>query len=78
MAKHILTGEKLKILSRTSCVPWILSAWDSISEDTIIRSFKFTGISNAIDGTKNDFIWELNDWLEENSRGECGTNFKVE
>jgi len=43
-------------------------------KDTIIRSFKVTGISNAIDGTEDDFIWEQNDWLEGNSQVECGSN----
>ena len=33
-------------------------AWESIFEDIIIKSFKKCGISNAIDGTEDDILYE--------------------
>lgn len=36
---------------------WILRAWDMISSKVIEKSFKKTGISNALDGTEDDFLW---------------------
>jgi hypothetical protein len=35
---------------------WITIAWDQISKDVIIKSFKACGISNAIDGSEDHMI----------------------
>ena len=37
---------------------WVKEAWESISDDIIIRSFKKCGISNAMDGTEDDILYE--------------------
>ena len=39
-------------------VQWVKEAWESISDDIIIRSFKKCGISNAMDGTEDDILYE--------------------
>ncbi|CAG8842448.1 27515_t:CDS:2, partial [Gigaspora margarita] len=36
---------------------WILEAWDDISAEMIIKSFKKCGISNELDGTENDLLY---------------------
>lgn len=36
---------------------WILEAWGGISFKTVKESFKVTGISNKLDGMRNDLIW---------------------
>lgn len=36
---------------------WIKTSWDSVNEDTVIKSFKKCGISNALDG-KEELINE--------------------
>lgn len=40
---------------------WILNAWRAVSADIIVKSFKVTGISNAMDGTEDDLIHERAD-----------------
>ena len=37
---------------------WVKEAWESISDDIIKRSFKKCGISNAMDGTEDDILYE--------------------
>lgn len=37
---------------------WIVKAWDQISSEIIQKSFKKTGISNALDGTEDHLIYE--------------------
>ena len=34
------------------------AAWKAISESIIVRSFKKCCISNALDGSENDILWE--------------------
>jgi hypothetical protein len=38
----------------------VSAAWKAIPESIIIRSFKKCCISNALDGSKNDILWEDN------------------
>lgn len=37
---------------------WIADAWASIPEELVSRSFKKCGISSALDGTEDHFLWE--------------------
>ena len=34
------------------------AAWKAIPESIIVRSFKKCGISNALDGSEDDILWE--------------------
>ncbi|CAG8650876.1 8485_t:CDS:2, partial [Diversispora eburnea] len=38
----------------------IIKAWNDISSEMVSKSFKKCGISNAMDGTEDDFIWKKN------------------
>jgi hypothetical protein len=37
---------------------WIREAWASISPALIEKSFKKCGISNKLDGTEDDYLWD--------------------
>ena len=37
---------------------WVKEAWSEIALDIVVRSFKKCGISNAMDGTEDDMLWE--------------------
>ena len=37
---------------------WVLAAWKAIPESIIVRSFKKCCISNALDGSEDDILWE--------------------
>lgn len=49
---------------------WILHAWRSLSVDTISKSFRVTGLSNAMDGTQDDQLWEHADEASSSDSGE--------
>jgi hypothetical protein len=51
-------GGKIKGPPLETMCSWILRAWDYISSDVIVKSFKKAGISNALDGTEDDGIWQ--------------------
>ena len=51
----------------------VLAAWKAIPESIIIRSFKKCCISNALDGSEDDILWEddgedkdNSDWVTDN------------
>ena len=37
---------------------WVSAAWKAIPEIIIVRSFKKCCISNALDGSEDDILWE--------------------
>ena len=44
--------------SRNLVLRWIKQAWSDIPEEMVRRSFKTCGISNALDGTEDDVIYD--------------------
>jgi hypothetical protein len=49
----------------------VSAAWKALPESIIVRSFKKCCISNALDGTEDDIVWEDDvedkddsDWVE--------------
>ena len=52
---------------------WVSAAWKAIPESIIVRSFKKCCISNALDGSEDDILWEDDgedkddtDWVMDN------------
>jgi len=53
---------------------WVSAAWKDIPESIIVRSFKKCCISNALDRSEDDILWEDNgkdkddsDWVMDNN-----------
>ena len=45
---------------------WVKCAWESISDNIIVYFFKKCGISNALDGSEDDAIYEeIDEFLRE-------------
>lgn len=40
---------------------WVKEAWENLDDEIIVRSFKKTGISNEMDGTEDDALWDDSD-----------------
>lgn len=56
---HALTPSgKLKKAPVSLLAEWILTAWRRISPESIVSGFKKCCISNAMDGTEDDIIWQ--------------------
>ena len=43
-----------------TCAKWVDAAWTSIKVPIIVKAFKKCCISNALDGTEDDMLWEDN------------------
>ena len=46
----------LKMASRQDVINWVSTAWDSVSEEVVMRSFKACGITSALDGSEDDLL----------------------
>lgn len=56
--KSLTLAGNVKAPSSTTMTSWVLEAWRGLPEEMVTRSFKKCGISNSIDGTEDDILWE--------------------
>ena len=42
----------------TRVCEWVKTSWQSAKDETVVRSFKKWGISNALDGSEDDLLYE--------------------
>ena len=54
---HTSSGKK-RAPSKELVLQWVNKAWQEIPAELVIRSFKSCGISNALDGTEDDAVYE--------------------
>ena len=52
-------GKRRKVELPTICL-WIVECWNELDPNIIVRSFKKCCISNAMDGTEDDILWDEN------------------
>lgn len=49
---------------------WILAVWCSVSPETVVKSFKVTGIYNEMDGSGDFMIFDGEGESESNDNGD--------
>ena len=61
----MMSGEKtftpsgqLRAASLVTVCQWVKESWQELSKEMVEHSFKKCGISNALDGTEDDLVWE--------------------
>lgn len=65
---------RIKKASITQVFDWILSSWNSVRREVVVKSFLKCGISYAIDGTEDDEIY----WDEESDSSEDTSYVEIE
>ena len=45
----------------------VIHAWDVVDQCVIVTSFLKTGISNALDGSEDDALWQTEENVDEES-----------
>ena len=55
--EHTAAGNR-KRPSLTTVTQWVKTAWDSIDPAIIVRAFKKCSITNELDGTEDDILWQ--------------------
>ena len=48
----------------------VIHAWDMVDQRVIVISFLKTGISNALDGSEEDALWQTEENVDEESESE--------
>ena len=53
----------------TQVCEWVKRSWDSVKKDIVVKSFKKCGISNALDGTEDDVLFDTSE--KESDDNDC-------
>ena len=70
--KSFTAGGNIKAAPLSTVCSWVIESWKELSQDMVSRSFKKCGISNAIDGTEDEILWDdEEDDEEEEMEEEC-------
>ena len=72
-ARELKETGKIKRAAPSEVARWVSTAWKAIQESIIVRSFNKCCISNALDGSEDDILWEEDgedkddsDWVTDN------------
>lgn len=69
--KSFTKGGNMRHASLEEMCKWIVTAWNEIKPELIIKSFKKCGISNKLDGTEDDDLWLSDDEDSGSDEGEA-------
>ena len=53
-----LTARNLKKPGLPLVTSWVKTSWEDIPKEMVVKSFLKTGISNRMDGIKDDLLWD--------------------
>ena len=53
-----VTRNLIRLHAKKTVCQWVKESWQELSKEMVECSFKKCGISNALDGTKDDLVWE--------------------
>ena len=69
---------KKRALSKEMVLRWIDRAWREIPVELITRSFKSCGISDALDGTEDDAVWDDEEEEAEDTEERIDNEFETD
>ena len=64
---HVTLAGRVKQPSISNVCEWVKNSWQRVKIETIVKSLKKCGISNALDGTEDDILYEESDTSSENN-----------
>lgn len=56
--RELTPTSKIRKVTPETIAQWVSNAWKGIRPEMVENSFKKCGISNALDGTEDDTLWE--------------------
>jgi len=66
----LTTTGKIRRPSIELMCSWIVREWEMVDQSVIVTSFLKTGISNALDVSEDDALWQTEENVDEESESE--------
>ena len=63
---HITPAGRVKRPSISNVCKWVKNSWQRVKSETIVKSLKKYGISNALEGSEDDILYEQSNSSENN------------
>jgi len=64
---HVAPAGRVKRPSISKVGEWVINSWQRVKSETVVKSLKKCGISNALDGREDDILYEESDASSENN-----------
>jgi len=64
---HVIPVGRVKRPSISNVCEWVKNSWQRVKSETIVKPFKKSGISNTLDGSEDDILYEEIDASIENN-----------
>ena len=64
---HVTPTGRVKWPSISNVCEWVKNSWQRVKSETIVKSLKKCGISNALHGSEDDILYEESDTSSENN-----------
>jgi len=64
---HVTLPGTVKRPSISNVCEWVENSWQQVKSETIVKSFKKFDISNALDGSEDDILYEESEASSENN-----------
>ena len=64
---HVTPVGRVKRPSISNVCEWVKNPWQRVKRETIVKSFKKCGISNALNGNEDGILYEESDASSENN-----------
>jgi len=64
---HITPAGRVKRPSNSNVYEWVKNSWQRVKSEIIVKSLKKCGISNALDGSEDDILYEESNTSSENN-----------
>ena len=55
---HVTLAGTVKPPTNSNVCEWVKNSWQQVKSETIVKSLKKCGISNALDGSEDDILYE--------------------
>ena len=67
---HLTTAGRVQRPSISNICEWVKNSWQRVKSETTVKSLKKCGISNALDASEEDILYEESDASSENNHGD--------
>ena len=64
---HVTPAGRVKRPSISNVCEWVKNSWQRVKSETIVKSLKKCGISNTLDGSEDNILYEESDASSENN-----------
>ena len=62
---HVTLAGRVKWPSISNVCKWVKNSWQQVKSETTVKSFKKCGISNVLDGSEDDILYDKSDTSSE-------------